>query len=73
MVFYSTSFNSKGMWCLLEVANHVGYVKPNFEGLVFKIWGKPGKYTILFFLVLAQISVFIGANIFICKIWSVIY
>lgn len=53
------------MWCLIQVANHVGYVKPNFEGLAFKVWGRCGKYSLLFLLIISQISVFIGANIFI--------
>jgi hypothetical protein len=53
------------MWCLIQVANHVGYVKPNFEGLVNKVWKRPGKIVVLIFLFLGQISVFVGANIFI--------
>ena len=53
------------MWCLLRIANHMGYAKPNYEGLVKRIWKKPGKIVILIFLILGQKSVFIGANIFI--------
>lgn len=53
------------MWCLIQLANHIGYVKPNFEGLVFRVWKKLGKIVVLIFLILAQISVFVGANIFI--------
>ena len=55
------------MWCILKIANHMGYDKPNFEGLSQKIWGRAGKITVLIFLIIAQMSVFIGANLFIAE------
>lgn len=58
------------MWCILQISNHMNYDKPNLEGLAEKIWGKAGKIIVFIFLMIAQLSVFIGANLFISEFLS---
>lgn len=54
-----------GMHNLLLVSVSLNYKKSNIEGVAKKILGNKGKYFILVLLVFAQMSVFIGANLFI--------
>jgi hypothetical protein len=56
-----------GMHKLLLVSVSLNYKKSNLEGVAKKILGNKGRYFILVLLVLAQMSVFIGANLFIGK------
>lgn len=54
-----------GMHNLLMVSVDLNYKKSNLEGVAKKVLGNKGRYFILVLLVLAQMSVFIGANLFI--------
>lgn len=55
------------MHTLIKVSISLNYKKGNLEGISKRVIGEKGKYLVLFMLIIAQMSCFIGANLFICK------
>ena len=56
-----------GMHSLLLVSVSLNYKKANLEGVAKRVIGNKGKYFVLVMLIFAQMSCFIGANLFICR------